>query len=194
MISLSDQQQPPRQGQDVNLDGSSVGAEEEVKMGEIQDMIYAYVEKENLSNDVSLDLEDRGLVIRLSEGLVFASGQATIKPSAYKKLITIGKMLTKIPNYIRIEGHTDNMPIHSATFRSNWQLSTERATQIAELLIYRSRVNPVRLSAIGYAEYRPIATNTTETGREQNRRVDIVLLRAQLNSVEENRPAAPRSL
>jgi chemotaxis protein MotB len=193
MINLSNQA-PPRQGTDFNLDGSGSGAEEEVKLGEIQDLIYAFIEKENLMNDVVIDMEERGLVIHLSEGLIFASGEATIKQQAYLKLITIGKMLTGVSNYIRVEGHTDNIPMHGPKFRSNWQLSTERATRIVELLVSRSKVNPLRLSAMGYAEYRPIATNLTETGRAQNRRVDIVLMRSILNTTEENRPVKLKPL
>jgi chemotaxis protein MotB len=78
---------------------------------------------------------------------------------------------------LRIEGHTDNVPIHTAQFASNWELSTARSTAIARLLLERGPINPANLSAAGYAEFHPVASNTTEDGRTQNRRVDIILLR-----------------
>jgi chemotaxis protein MotB len=78
---------------------------------------------------------------------------------------------------LRVEGHTDNVPIHTAQFASNWELSTARSTAIARLLLERGPINPVNLSAAGYAEFHPVASNATEDGRTQNRRVDIILLR-----------------
>ncbi len=78
---------------------------------------------------------------------------------------------------LRIEGHTDNVPIHTAQFASNWELSTARSTAIARLLLERGPINPANLSAAGYAEFHPVASNATEDGRTQNRRVDIILLR-----------------
>jgi chemotaxis protein MotB len=84
---------------------------------------------------------------------------------------------------LRIEGHTDNVPIHTAQFATNWELSTARATAIARLLLERGPIDPANLSAAGYAEYHPVASNSTAAGRAQNRRVEIILLR---------RPAASR--
>ena len=88
----------------------------------------------------------------------------------------IAGMLSQHDYRLRIEGHTDNAPIHTAQFPSNWELSTSRATEIVRLLIVRDGFSPDRLSAAGYAEYRPVATNLTAEGRGMNRRVDIIIL------------------
>jgi len=96
-------------------------------------------------------------------------------------LSSLAVMLPKGP--LRIEGHTDNVPIHTAQFATNWELSTARATAIARLLLDRGPIDPANLSAAGYAQYHPVASNDTPEGRAQNRRVDIILLR---------RPAASR--
>ncbi|MEO6802106.1 MAG: OmpA family protein, partial [Granulicella sp.] len=84
------------------------------------------------------------------------------------------------PGPKRVEGHTDNVPIHTAQFATNWELSSVRATTIARLLLDHNAADPVQLSAAGYAEFHPVATNATEEGRARNRRVDIILLSAPL--------------
>ena len=90
----------------------------------------------------------------------------------------IAKLLNDQSNNIRIEGHTDNVPIHNAQYTSNWELSTARATEMTRLFITRYNLPASRLSAAGYAEYHPVAGNATAEGRAQNRRVDIVVLAA----------------
>lgn len=121
-------------------------------------------------------LEKRGLVIRISEHLFFKSGDASIQPEFIPLLEILGKSLEKIPNHIRVEGHTDNVPINTPRFPSNWELSTARATTIVRYFLTHFNFNPDRLSATGYAEYYPIAPNDTPEGRLQNRRVDFVIL------------------
>jgi len=92
--------------------------------------------------------------------------------------------LMKIPNHVRVEGHTDNLPINTPKFPSNWELSTARATNCLRYLVERHRFPPEKISALGYAEYRPIATNTTADGRNKNRRVDIIVLAPEDSSNE----------
>jgi len=121
-------------------------------------------------------LEKRGLVIRISEHLFFKSGDASIQPEFIPLLEVLGKAFEKIPNHIRIEGHTDNVPINTPRFPSNWELSTARATTIVRYFLTHFNFNPDRLSATGYAEFYPIDTNETPEGRSQNRRVDFVIL------------------
>lgn len=114
------------------------------------------------------------LVIRLSESLVFAPGDDTLKDPAKQALALVAsQLLTRTVN-IRIEGHTDDRPIRTARFRSNWDLSTARSTAVVAALA-SAGIPPVQLSAAGYGEFHPIAANTTDDGRQQNRRVDIVL-------------------
>ena len=106
----------------------------------------------------------------------FESGSAQMKSASQAAFDRIAGMLRERDYRLRIEGHTDNAPIHNSQFPSNWELSTSRATEIVRLLIVREGFGPARLSAAGYAEYYPVATNLTTEGRAMNRRVDIVIL------------------
>lgn len=132
-----------------------------------------------LRNEVKLTVDERGLHISLKEAGFFASGSAKLEPEALPVLDRIAASLAGYANDISVEGFTDNVPIHSKTFASNWELSTARATDIVHYLIDRHHLNGARLSATGYGPYRPIADNHTEAGRRLNRRVDIVLLSRQ---------------
>jgi chemotaxis protein MotB len=128
------------------------------------------------SQTVALRMSKDGLVISLMEAGFFDSGSAMYKPSSVPIIERIAGRLKPLPNELRIEGHTDDVPIHSLQFASNWELSTGRASTIARLLIEQYQFNPEKLSAAGYAQYRPFASNSDETGRAHNRRVDIVVL------------------
>lgn len=125
---------------------------------------------------IALHRESEGLVISLREFGFFDSGSATLKPTAIDALDRIASILAVRTCRIRIEGHTDNIPIHTPQIASNWELSTARSTELVRLLIVHYRFPPERLSAAGFAEYHPIASNQTAEGRAQNRRVDIVIL------------------
>jgi chemotaxis protein MotB len=115
-----------------------------------------------------------GLVISLQEAGFFDSGAAGIRPSALPVLDRIAAVLPE--SALRVEGHTDNVPIHTAQFASNWELSSSRASSIARLLLLHTNVHAENLSVAGYAEFHPAASNDTGEGRARNRRVDIVLL------------------
>ncbi len=123
-------------------------------------------------------IDRRGLVLRFSERFFFDSGDASIRPEVVPLLTILAHSLETLPNHIRIEGHTDSVPIRTARFPSNWELSTARATSIVHHFLTHHRFEPNRLSAAGYGEFRPIAQNNTAEGRSQNRRVDIVILSA----------------
>ena len=118
-----------------------------------------------------------GLVISLHDAGFFASGSAEVNPTSVHILSIIVGALPSRP--VRIEGHTDNVPIHTAQFATNWELSTARASAIARFIIEKANFDPAKLSAAGYAEFHPVASNDTEDGRTQNRRVDIILLTGQ---------------
>jgi chemotaxis protein MotB len=106
----------------------------------------------------------------------FDSGSAKVKLKSEPSVARIAKVLGAGSYYIRIEGHTDNVPIHTERFASNWELSTARATEMAKLFITRFEFPPERLSAAGFAEFHPVATNQTMEGRALNRRVDIIVV------------------
>jgi len=127
--------------------------------------------------DHTVDVQARkeGIVVLRKLGF-FDSGSATMLPSGMDAVDRLAGVIAPRGENLRIEGHTDNVPIHNAHFPSNWELSTARATELVQLFIYRHHVMPSRLSAAGYAEFHPVADNSTPEGRSHNRRIDIVIL------------------
>ncbi len=131
---------------------------------------------------VSLQMGRDGLVISLREAGFFDSGSATPKPETLATLRQVAASLGRTAYDLRIEGHTDNIPIHNAAFDSNWELSSARATRMARLFLDSRALPADRISAAGYAEFHPVAPNATPEGRAQNRRVDLVVLpRSRIN-------------
>jgi chemotaxis protein MotB len=128
------------------------------------------------THTVSIRMGRDGLVISLREAGFFDSGSAAPKPATLLTLRQIAAKLGETPYDLRIEGHTDSIPIHNAAFDSNWELSTARATSIARLFVTERLLAPERISAAGYAEYHPVAGNDTAEGRAENRRVDLTVL------------------
>jgi chemotaxis protein MotB len=128
------------------------------------------------THTVSIQMGRDGLVISLREAGFFDSGSAVPKPETLPTLRKIAASLGRTAYDLRIEGHTDNIPIHTAEFDSNWELSAARATRIARLFIGLQAIPPERISAAGYAEFHPVASNDTAEGRAENRRVDLVVL------------------
>jgi chemotaxis protein MotB len=148
----------------------------------VETLLAGYVHK----GRVRAHLEPRGLVISLGEIGIFDSGSDQIKPEGKILLDTLATSLVSLGNYIRIEGHTDNVPICTSRFPSNWELSTARATAVISHLVASFGMQPELISAAGYAEYRPSAPNDTEEGKARNRRVDIVVLNPAAAGVEPN--------
>lgn len=142
-----------------------------------KDEVYK-IFQENFAENKSIKLvkEERGLVVRVNDQILFNPGSAVIKPEAQKTIQEIVEVLTKIDNPVIIEGHTDSTPIQTAQYSSNWELSTARATNMINIMTKDKRISPKRLSALGYGEYMPIADNTSIEGRNANRRVDIIVL------------------
>ena len=130
-------------------------------------------------------IEERGLVVSIQETLLFASGSADITTRAHEILEKITTVLAVAPNQIKVEGHTDNLPISTPQFPSNWELSVIRATNVVQIL-QRNGITPNRLSATGYGEYRPISSNDTEASRGKNRRIDLIILRSKYDLTEPN--------
>ena len=127
-------------------------------------------------NNVLLLKDSRGLIVRLKDDILFGSAETELQPEATESLNKILDILSKTDNPVIIEGHTDSLPIKSAKYSSNWELSTARATSVINYLVKSKRINPKRLSAVGYGEYAPVAENTSNSGRIKNRRVDIIIL------------------
>ena len=133
---------------------------------------------ENISKNKNITYlkEKRGLVIRLNNSVLFDEGSAIIKSEALKTIDEIIDTISKIDNNVLVEGHTDSTPISNAKYPSNWELSTARATNIIAYMLKSKKIEPKRLSAVGYGEYMPVADNTSIGGRLLNRRVDIIIL------------------
>jgi chemotaxis protein MotB len=177
-------------------EGSLSAVSEEANLSTLQAELQQALQHEILLHTVALHRESEGLVISLREFGFFDSGSAGLKSSALPALDRIASILALRTCRLRIEGHTDNIPIHSAQIASNWELSTARSTEIVRVLILRYGFSPERLSAAGYAEYHPIASNDTAQGRAQNRRVDVVILGEPLvsrSSVANPAPSKPSS-
>jgi Flagellar motor protein len=149
---------------------------EEKDFRQIKSSIEAYLVKQGAQDKVNLTITRRGLIVSLKEAGFFDSGQAQIKQNAHELLNTIAEVMTQYNNPLRIEGHTDNVPISTSQFPSNWELSTARATNVLKYLLKYYDAEPEKISATGYGEFRPVAENTTPENRAKNRRVDIVLL------------------
>jgi chemotaxis protein MotB len=149
---------------------------EEANLTTLQAELQQALQREIKMHTVALHRETEGLVISLREFGFFDSGSAALRPSALPALDRIASILAVRTCRLRIEGHTDNVPIHTPQMASNWELSTARSTELVRVLITQYRFSPDRLSAAGYAEYHPIASNDSVQGRAQNRRVDVVIL------------------
>jgi chemotaxis protein MotB len=144
-------------------------------LGSIQRDLQQRLSNQVATHTVSIQMGRDGLVISLREAGFFDSGSATPKPETLPTLRQIAASLGRTPYDLRIEGHTDNIPIHTAEFDSNWELSSARATRIARLFLDLKAISPERISAAGYAEFHPVASNDTAEGRAKNRRVDLVV-------------------
>jgi chemotaxis protein MotB len=126
---------------------------------------------------MSVSMEARGLVVSFREAAFFPSGTDIIPEQTYDTVAKVGQVIEKLPNPVRLEGHTDSIPLRGGgRFRSNWELSAARAISMMELLVSYCNIPRERLSIAGYADNAPIADNDTEEGRRRNRRVDIVIL------------------
>ena len=162
--------------------GSSEGTEDE-QFRKVKRDLDEYAEQNGLKDKLETEITRRGLVIRLlTDGVLFDSGQAKIKPRAVPLLQKIAGLLQVDREHpINVEGHTDNVPIQSSQYPTNWELSTARAASVVRLLI-ADNAPAERLGAVGYAQLHPIASNSSAAGRSRNRRVEIVLLRVNNNA------------
>ena len=156
--------------------GRTKGGEGDFKASKAS--LEAYLMKVGAKEKVSIAINQRGLVVSLKEAGFFGSGSSTLKRESYSLLNDVVESLASYSNGIRVEGHTDNVPMSSTAFPSNWELSTARATSVVQYLL-KHDFEPDHMSAAGYGEYRPVADNDSEAGRQKNRRVDIVLLSEQ---------------
>jgi chemotaxis protein MotB len=165
-----------------NIDAGTMGedyAQAPQNIRQIMQELNNYIESNNLGDRVNVENKRKGLVISLTGEILYELGRAEIREQGQEVLAMISDTLKDIPNDIMIEGHTDNLPIRTDEFPSNWELSTARAVNVIKFLIEERDFDPARLSAAGYSEYRPVAENNTAAGRAANRRIEVVVLNSQ---------------
>lgn len=144
-----------------------------------------------LSDNIIIYEQERGLVISFKDTLLFASGSDELTPRAKNIIAGVGNALVKLSNYIRVEGHTDNLPISNGRFASNWELSAARASNVLHVL--EGSIPADRLSVVGYGQYRPLVPNDDVLSRAMNRRVDIVILKQKYDYFEPPKMGEPTS-
>lgn len=162
-----------------------LGRTELTKLEDLKNEIDTRLHTDGMDQSVSTKIDMRGLVIRLNNAIFFDSGSAEIKEQSEQTLIEVAGLLNTTNNYIRIEGHTDNVPVRHSGYASNWELSTARAVNVVKLFISQGGFSPEKLMAVGYGEFKPVADNSTEEGRAKNRRIDIIVLSEKYNNLEE---------
>ena len=138
--------------------------------------LRAALKMEIEGGQIQVGMDRRGLVISLREAGFFASGGDAVYPGTYSSIEKIARAIALLPSQVRLEGHTDSVPIHNSRFRNNWELSAARSIAMLELLSARFDIPPQRLAVAGYADTAPVESNDSEQGRAHNRRVDIVIL------------------
>lgn len=158
---------------DVSL--ATPGSTEDVKKNLEQEINKVKANGDAIQKKISVISDERGIVIRILDEAFFDPGKADLKLSAKKMLDRITPVIGKVGNPVRVEGHTDNIPISTPEFRSNWELSVRRATEVIRYLIEKHDLSPQRISAVGYAEYHPVGPNNTAENRSRNRRIEIIV-------------------
>lgn len=160
----------------------------EEELDKLKDILEEYADSIGLGSEIILSIEERGLVIRFMDNVLFDSGRADLKPESVEILKAVAEILNREEfkeRLIKVEGHTDTDPIlYSRQFPSNWELSSIRATNVLRYLVEEEEVGGSRVSSSGYSYYRPIAPNDTRENKQKNRRVDIVILRTSQEEIE----------
>jgi len=152
--------------------------QEQENLEKLKKQLDSYIKNNGLSQQLATKLNQSQLSITISDNTLFASGRATVKPESRILAKSISNILQQFPNYdIIVSGHTDNIPISNSQYESNWNLSSDRALNFMKILLLNNKLDPRKFSAIGYGQYRPVASNATNLGRAENRRVEVSIIR-----------------
>ena len=153
---------------------------ETIQLLQLKEAVDRYIKMQGLVGQLEAKSTDDGVRLRIKDSALFPSGDAYLRPESQKLAADIAKLLVGLPQQIVVAGHTDNVPINTAQFPSNWELSGMRATNFMRFMLSQEPLlKPENFSAIGYSEYRPLRPNNTEEGRSKNRRVEVWIIRAQ---------------
>lgn len=142
----------------------------------LYDKVKGFIESEGLEAEVSVSASEKGVFVNIQDVILFEPGKAELKVRGKKVIDKIQKIIKQFPNEIVVEGHTDNVPIHTSRYPSNWELSVDRAVTVVRYLSETKNIDPTRLSAVGYGEYKPVAPNDTRENKQLNRRVSILIV------------------
>jgi chemotaxis protein MotB len=176
------------------LESSSYRLTNEQIKKKLEEEIARTGDAASIQKNISIITDERGVVIRIMDQAFYDLGSADLKATARETLDKVAPVIKPLLNDIRIEGHTDNVPISTAGYRSNWELSVRRATEVVRYLIENSGFPPQRISAAGYAEYRPLVDNDSDANRATNRRIEIIVLNtSDKNTSEKKDVKAPKS-
>jgi len=157
--------------------------EENQQLTAVKEALDKYIKENGLDAELNTVLTEDGLMISIKERALFPSGSAELVADSQKIGPVIAGLLGSIKQHVVISGHTDNIPISNSQFPSNWDLSSQRASNFTKFILEQGdNLNPARFSAVGYSEYRPAASNDTEEGRAKNRRVEVLISRAYQSS------------
>jgi len=181
--SMFDQAGPNASRSSAPNDDVSVSNKEYVQenqqLEEVKRTLDAYIKANGLEQELNTAMMEEGLMIRIKEKALFPSGSAELVGDSQKIGPVIASLLATIPQSVVVSGHTDNVPIATDRFPSNWELSSQRALNFMRFILSQNdKLNPARFSAVGHSEYRPVADNQTEEGRTKNRRVEVLISRA----------------
>lgn len=138
--------------------------------------VSRYVEENQLQQDIEIRKDERGIILQVKDSILFETGSSALKPDSTQILDKISELISTLPNSIKIEGHTDNVPIKTSKYESNWELSSDRAVKVLRYFTEVKKLNGGRFTAEGCGEYSPIVPNTSDENRAMNRRVNILLV------------------
>lgn len=159
----------------------------------ITSKMNAFIQTHKLGTKVSTFIDDRGVVIKIADDILFAPGEAHLSKESQLLINYLVELIQQFPYQLRVEGHTDNSPIHTAAYPTNWELSTARACNVVRVFIEKG-ANPALFSAEGFAEYRPIGNNTTPSGKMKNRRVELIYKKDSiLQAIKNGNASTPNS-
>lgn len=161
--------------EDLSSDEIQQLVERKKMLERLVEQVEQFLAQHDLEGLVTTEAVGEGLILTLQDRILFESGEASFLTEAEDLLDMLGQLLAEIPHFIRVEGHSDDIPISTERFPSNWELSTARASQVIRYLIDEHQLEPSRMVAVGYGEHRPIESNESEEGRQKNRRVVLVI-------------------
>ncbi|MFL0378128.1 flagellar motor protein MotB [Paenibacillus amylolyticus] len=162
----------------AQITDAQMAQKEQEDLEKLKKRLDQYISKNGLSDQLNTKLNQSELKITISDNALFSSGRADVKPESRSLAKAISSMLQEFPEYeVVVSGHTDNIPISNNQYKDNWDLSADRALNFLKILLLNTQLDPSKFTPSGYGEYHPVASNDTNTGRAQNRRVEVSIIR-----------------